>query len=102
MWPCLEDMKGAIAFFLKYLNYADDICLLSYQVMGFGQKVLDLEKEASRVVLKIKTHKIKVLSLTGFSFYFYYFGTSRSMLFSPGVASDLKSIAVLSQICKYI
>lgn len=34
--------------FLKYLEYVDDICLLSHQIMKAGEMVLHLEKEASK------------------------------------------------------
>lgn len=53
--------------FLKHLNYADDICLLSQRVMDLGQMALNLEKETSRVGLNVKFNKIDVLSSTGSS-----------------------------------
>lgn len=52
---------------LKYLNYADDICLLTRRVLGLNQMAMDLENEASRVGLKLNTHKMEALSLRGLS-----------------------------------
>lgn len=49
-----------MTFFLKFLDYADDIWLPSHRVMDLGQMALDLERKASRVGL----NKTKVLSLT--------------------------------------
>lgn len=55
-----------LAHFLKYLNYADG-CLFSDRVMVLGQMALNLEKDASRVGVKIKTSKTKVLKSDGLS-----------------------------------
>lgn len=45
--------------FLKYLDYANDICLFPHQVMGLGQIAQDLGKEISRDELKINYNKIR-------------------------------------------
>lgn len=57
------ELQWTIRYFLKHLEYADDICL--QRVVDFNQMLLNLERDASRVRLKI--NKIKVLSLTGLS-----------------------------------
>lgn len=66
MPPWLEDMEGSMEMsssFLKHLNYAQHICLLSHRVIDLAQIALDLKKKAgSRLCLN--TNKTKILSLT--------------------------------------
>lgn len=51
-----------MTFFLKYHDTDDDIRLFSHQVVVLGQMVLNLEKKACRVELKINTAKPNDLS----------------------------------------
>lgn len=47
----------------KNFDYGNDICLFFNRTMDFGQIALDLEKNAGKIDLKVKTNKIKVLSV---------------------------------------
>lgn len=49
--------------FLKRLDYADEICLLSYQTLEFDQMALNLERKATRGKLKLNSKNTKILSL---------------------------------------
>lgn len=53
-----------MASFLKCLDYAHDICLLSHRIIDLHQMAVDLEKEAGRVELKININKTKDFSST--------------------------------------
>lgn len=77
-----ETVRGVLIFaspalnrfrFLKYLDYEDDICLFSYWLMILGQVALDLERQASKVGLKINTNKTKVFTLTDHRTFPIYF-----------------------------
>lgn len=50
----------------KRLDYAADIYFLYHCLIDFCQMAQDLEKEFSRIELKINTNKAQILSLTLF------------------------------------
>lgn len=63
-----NDTRGGIMWtmnsFLKHLDYADDVCLLSHRIMDLAQLAHSLELKAGEAGLKINGPKTKIISLS--------------------------------------
>ena len=54
------EIRWTLTSQLKYLDYADDVCLLSHKIMDMHQMIATVERETYVVELKTSTAKTKI------------------------------------------